>query len=229
MELQGRLFPNIRLDVVSRDSGCGLGACRLFGPFKLTARSTFIWSESSGSCQTPGRKLTGGAALPSSSPSTTRSHAKRLRDAAAAARFLFILFVLSGHLQICFSRSPPPPRLSGPRTCARQKPPNYAERRRKYAISSAHPPQAAIVWEEARRRCVSRRGEHVCMCVICVRVPAAQPGEQSFQWESGLGSGSGRLHSSLPHSRFSALLICGSCRRHKSLISIAQSVRTGQS
>lgn len=47
-------------------------------------------------------------------------------------------------------------------------------------IPSAHPPQAAVVWEEARR------GEHVCMCVILL-VPAAESGEQSFP--VGVGSG----------------------------------------
>lgn len=80
-----------------------------------------------------------------------------------------------------------------------------------------------------KRRCVSRQGEPAWMCVICVRVPAAGSGEPSSRWESGLDTGAARLRSSLPHSGFSARLICGSRGNYKSSISIAQSVRTGQS
>lgn len=163
---------------------------KLFRLFNLTARSTFISSphgysrsDSCGPCQTPRRV---GAALPPSRSALLAIH-HPLPCEDATAPFLFIFFVLSGHLQIWFSPLSPP-RLSGPLPCARQNPPN-TERRRKSAISSAHPPQAAIVWEEARRRCVSWRGEHDCMCASCLRVPAAESGEQSFQWDPGLDSG----------------------------------------
>lgn len=61
-------------------------------------------SQSSGSCQTPRRKPLSRLPAPSSSPSITGD---------AAAPFLFIFFVLLGHLQICSSPFSPP-RLSGP-------------------------------------------------------------------------------------------------------------------
>lgn len=71
---------------------------------------------------------------------------------------LFLSTLASSVLWVCFQ----------PLTCARQKPPNSKKGRRKYVISSAHPPKTAVVLKEAHKErvvCmrVSCQGEHVCM------------------------------------------------------------------
>lgn len=63
---------------------------------------------------------------------------------------LFLSISASSVLRVCFR----------PLTCARQKPPNSKKGRRKYAISSAHPPKTAVVLKEAHKESV------VCMCVM---------------------------------------------------------------
>lgn len=87
--------------------------------------------------------------------------------------FLFVHIVILDHLLICFSMFYPPPVSCicfWSLTCVRQKPPNSKKGRRKYAMSSVHPPKTAIVLKEVHKECAPLG--HVCMCtsIVCLSV-----------------------------------------------------------
>lgn len=147
--------------------------------------------------------------------------------------FLFLHIVILDHLQICFSMFYPPPVSCicfWSLTCVRQKPPNSKKGRRKYVMSSVHPPKTAIVLKEVHKECAPL--EHVCMCasIVCLSVYlsvslVSNPVRGSHSWTLTQPTSAHPF----PHSSFSSLVNSDSCRTCKSSISIAQSVVTDQS
>lgn len=114
-------------------------------------------------------------------------------------------------------------------THVRQRPPNGKKGRRKYVMSSAHPPKTAVVLKEAYKvrmfECVR---VFVSVCVPVGRRKSLASGPVGAQLAIVSNGHLCSLCSSSPRSLLS-LMIGDSRRSYKSSISIAPSVKMGQS